>query len=195
MAKKNQLTTSDYLAVPEMKRLLKGLHDDGQYMWELYVRLAFCTALRVSDVLSLTWADVLHRESLVKTEKKTGKTRRIPFNPSTQDRIFELYHLMKKPNPNECIFISARTRQPITVQYLNRLMKEWKKKYRLDIGNFSTHSFRKSFGRYVYDTHKNKSEALVLINNILNHSSIEVTKVYIGLRAEEIRSVFSSISI
>ena len=53
MAKKNQLTKSDYLPMEEYKKLLRLLHKDRQYLWELYARLAFCTALRVSDILSL----------------------------------------------------------------------------------------------------------------------------------------------
>ena len=87
MAKKNQLTKSDYLPMEEYKKLLRLLHKDRQYLWELYARLAFCTALRVSDVLSLAWADILHKGSLTKIEKKTGKVRKIPFNLSIQTRI------------------------------------------------------------------------------------------------------------
>ena len=109
MAKKNQLTKSDYLPMEEYKKLLRLLHKDRQYLWELYARLAFCTALRVSDILSLAWADILHKGSLTKIEKKTGKVRKIPFNLSIQTRIEELYILLKRPNPNELIFKSKFT--------------------------------------------------------------------------------------
>ncbi len=195
MAKKNQLTKSDYLPMPEFKKLLKELHKDKKYIWELYARISFCTALRCSDVLSLTWHDIINRCSLTITEKKTGKTRKIPFNLQTQDRIDEAYVLMKKPNPNELVFYNRKTRKPFTIQYINKLAKEWKEKYGLTIGNFSTHTFRKTFGRYVYDTSKDKSEALILVNSILNHSTIDVTKVYIGLRQDEVNSVFNSINL
>ena len=163
----------------EYKKLLRLLHKDRQYLWELYARLAFCTALRVSDILSLAWADILHKGSLTKIEKKTGKVRKIPFNLSIQTRIEELYILLKRPNPNELIFKSKFTGVSVSSQYLNRIMKEWKAKYKLDIENFSTHTFRKTFGRYVYDTSENKSEALLLLNRIFNHSNIEITKIYI----------------
>jgi len=195
MAKKNQLTKSDYLPMPEFKKLLKELHKDKKYIWELYARISFCTALRCSDVLSLTWHDIINRCSLTITEKKTGKTRKIPFNLQTQDRIDEAYILMKKPNPNELVFYNRKTRKPFTIQYINKLAKGWKEKYGLIIGNFSTHTFRKTFGRYVYDTSKDKSEALILVNSILNHSTIDVTKVYIGLRQDEVNSVFNSINL
>lgn len=195
MAKKNQLTKSDYLSIDELKKLLNRLHKDKQYIWELYARVSFCTALRASDVLSLTCADILHKGSLTKTEQKTGKTRRIPFNYHTQERFEELYLLLKRPNPAELMFVNKHTKQPFTIQYVNRLAKLWKEKYNLSIGNFSTHTFRKSFGRYVYDSNENKSEALVLLNSIFNHTSINITKVYIGLRDDEIKSVFNAIRI
>lgn len=193
MAKKNQLTKSDYLAMPELKKLLNGLHKDKQYVWELYARLSFCTALRVSDVLSLTWADIINRSYLVKTEKKTGKTRKINFNDRVQRYIDEAYLLLKKPNPNELIFKSKLTGRAMTTQYVNQNIKKWKDKYHINVGNFSTHTFRKTFGRYVYDTAKDKSNALLLLNQIFKHSTIETTKVYIGLRQEEINSVFESL--
>ncbi|WP_195639741.1 tyrosine-type recombinase/integrase [Bacteroides stercoris] len=193
MAKKNQLTKSDYLPMEDYKKLLYLLHKDRQYLWELYARLAFCTALRVSDILPLTWSDILHKGSLTKSEKKTGKVRKIPFNLNIQTRIEELYMLLKRPNPNELIFKSKFTDTSISPQYLNRIMKEWKIKYKLNIENFSTHTFRKTFGRYVYDTSENKSEALLLLNRIFNHSSVEITKVYICIRKDEINSIFDSI--
>ena len=111
-----------------------------------------------------------------------------------QTRIEELYIILKKPNPNGLIFQSPVTGLPYTIQYLNRIMKTWKDKYKIDIGNFSTHTFRKTFGRYVYDNSENKSESLLLLNRILNHSSIEITKVYICIREDEINSVFDSIN-
>ena len=193
MAKKNQLTKSDYLPMEDYKKLLYLLHKDRQYLWELYARLAFCTALRVSDILPLTWSDILHKGSLTKSEKKTGKVRKIPFNLNIQTRIEELYMLLKRPNPNELIFKSKFTGTSISPQYLNRIMKEWKIKYKLNIENFSTHTFRKTFGRYVYDTSENKSEALLLLNRIFNHSSVEITKVYICNRKDEINSISDSI--
>ena len=195
MAAKNQFTKSDYLPYEELKRLLDKLHKDKKYIWELYVRVSFCTALRASDVLSLTWSDIINRSSLVKREQKTGKVRKIQFSQNTQDRFDELYMLMKRPNPAELIFFNRRTGKPFTIQYINRIIKNWKEKYRIKIGNFSTHTFRKTFGRYVYDKNQNKSEALVLLNSILRHTSIDVTKVYIGLRDEEIQSVYSSIKV
>lgn len=193
MALKNQLTKSDYLKMDEYNKLIKGLHKDRAYLWELYVVLSFATALRSSDVRSLMWSDVLYRDSFVKTEKKTRKTRKITLGKQAQQRIRELYEILKSPNPNELIFQNTTTKRPFTIQYINRIMKHWRVKYRLNVGNFSTHTFRKTFGRYVYDSSENKSEALIILNSILNHTSINETKVYIGLRDDEISNIYRSL--
>lgn len=81
----------------------------------------------------------------------------------------------------------------MTVQRVNQMLKVFKHKYRLNIENFSTHTFRKTFGRYVYDTNKHSAESLLLLNRILNHTSIQVTKAYIGITQDEINGIFNAI--
>ena len=48
------------------------------------------------------------------------------------------------------------------------------------------HTFRKTFGRYVYESMGRTTEALILLSMILKHSSPQVTMVYLGIRQEEI---------
>lgn len=194
MAKKNQLTTSDYLEFNEYERLLEKLHENKEFYWEMYARVSFCTACRASDVLDLKWKDILNRPQLVVVEKKTKKARKIPFNHSVQKKIEELYKLLGEPDVNGLIFGNKTTDKPITIQYVNQKLKEFKVKYRIKIGNFSTHTFRKTFGRYVYDSNNRSAESLILLNKILNHSSINVTKTYIGITQDEIDNIYNSIN-
>lgn len=193
MAKKNLITTADYLPYEEYERLLSCLNKDKYYIWELYARLSFCTACRVSDVKALRWEQVLNKSFLKITEQKTGKTRNISFNDSVKKKIAELYKVLGEPDVNEYIFKSDRTDKPITLQFINKMLKKFKEKYRIKIGNFSTHTFRKTFGRYVYEINGRSAESLVLLNKILNHSRIEVTKAYIGITQDEVNRIFDSI--
>jgi integrase len=194
MSRKNQLTTSDHLEYSEYEKLLEGLHNDKEYIWELYARLGFCTACRASDILTFRWCDILNKSKHIVNEKKTKKTRQISFNPSVQKKIKELYGLLGKPDVNEYVFISSVTSESITIQYINQKLKKFKLKYRINIGHFSTHTFRKTFGRYVYDKHDHSAESLMLLNKILCHSSIGVTKTYIGITQDEINDIFNSIA-
>lgn len=190
---KGKLTTSDYLSIEDFNRLVDGLHEDGEYIWELYCRFSFCTALRVSDVLSTTWKDVLYKLEFQKEEKKTGKTRKITFNNSVMSKIVELYYLLGSPDKKLPIICNSHTGEAFSREYINRTLKKLRVKYRLPISQFSTHTFRKTFGRYVYESHERSAESLILLNSIFRHSSLEVTKVYIGIRQNEIDSVFKSI--
>lgn len=195
MSKKGQLTTADPLIGKEFQRLLECLHNDGEYFWELYARLSFCTACRSSDVRALRWMDVIDTNGVQITEKKTKKVRVIPFNPSVRQKILELYKLLRSPSKEEYIFINQKTGKPITIQGVNKALKQIKAKYNIAADHFSTHSFRKTFGRFVYDSPGDKSENLIKLNVILKHSSLEVTKRYIGITKDEISSLFESIEI
>lgn len=193
MSKKDQLTTSEPLKYSEYTRLLDCLHADEEYRWEMYARLSFCTACRASDVLKFKWCDILGKSSIDVTEQKTKKTRHIPLNPSVQQKFKELYGLMGHPDRKDYILQHRCQDKPITIQWINQELKGMKFKYKLDIGNFSTHTFRKTFGRYVYDTHNHSAESLILLNKIFKHTSVEVTKTYIGITQEEISNIFDSI--
>ena len=46
------------------------------------------------------------------------------------------------------------TGEPLTIQCVNKKLKDFKYDYKVKIGNFSTHTFRKTFGRYVYENNK-----------------------------------------
>lgn len=190
---KGQLTTADYLSIEDFNRLIDGLHNDEQYMWELYCRLSFCTALRASDVRMLRWNEILGRDEFIKMEQKTGKSRRISLNKSVGDKLLELYSLMNSPEKNSLIFNNSITQKPYSLEHINRLLKEFRVKYHLPKMNFSTHTFRKTFGRYVYESNERSAESLILLNTIFRHSNIKVTKVYIGIRQDEIDKVFNAI--
>lgn len=73
MAKAGVLTTSDYLPIEAFERLLEGLHRDKKYVWELFCSIAFATALRVSDVRSTKWVDVLGKDDFSRKRKRQRK--------------------------------------------------------------------------------------------------------------------------
>ena len=119
MSVKGQITTAEPLEFKDFLRLLSSLHEDGNYLWELYCCISFCTACRVSDVLSMTWKDVLDRDALYKIEQKTGKTRQIPFNENVQRRITSLYKLLGSPDKRLPVICNPKTKKPYTTQYIN----------------------------------------------------------------------------
>lgn len=190
---KGQSTTADYLSIEDFNRLVEGLRRDGKYIWEAYCRLSFCTALRIGDVLKLTWEDVLSKKVNV-IEQKTKKHRTILINDSVRSKMEEIYHLLGCPEKTSVIVRGERNpNKAMSREYINRQLKFFKIDYRLDIDSFSSHTFRKTFGRFVYESNNRSSESLLLLNSIFKHANLETTKRYIGLTQDNINEVFNSI--
>ena len=95
-----------------------------------------------------------------------------------QQHIRDCYEHINPVGINAPVLISQKG-TVYTVQRINVMLKEIKKKYKLHIGNFSCHSLRKTFGRQVYNMNSDNSElALVKLMELFNHSSVSITKRY-----------------
>lgn len=193
MSVKGQLTEANPLIFSEYLRLLHCLHEDKLFIWEAYCKIAFCTALRISDVRSTRWKDILWKKELIKEEKKTRKIRIIPLNEEVQVGILKVYQSLGSPDPELSVICNPRTKKPYSESHINRMLKLFKFRYKLSIRNISTHTLRKTFGHYVYDMWEGSSEALLLLNAIFKHTSIEDTKRYIGLTQDNVNRVYDSL--
>ena len=194
MSLKYSTTTADYLVWSDAMNLIRKLAKDGNYKISLLIALGCFTGLRISDILALRWKKILHVEEFTIIEKKTGKKRTLRLNPQLQQHVAECYEHIQPLGINAPILVSQKG-TIFTVQRINVILKEVKKKYRLKVKNFSCHSLRKTFGRQVYNMNSENSElALVKLMELFNHSSIAITKRYLGLRQEEILQTYDCLS-
>ena len=93
-----------------------------------------------------------------------------------------------------CILVSQKG-TVFTIQRINVILKEIKKKYRLKVKNFSCHSLRMTFGRQIYNKNSENSElALVKLMKLFHHSSVAITKRYLGLRQEKILQTYDCLT-
>ena len=194
MSLKYSTTTADYLVWSDAMNLIRKLAKDGNYKMSLLIALGCFTGLRISDILALRWNQILYAEKFTIIEKKTGKKRTLRLNPQLHQHVAECYEHIQPLGINAPILVSQKG-TIFTVQAINRILKEIKKKYRLKIKNFSCHSLRKTFGRQVYTMNGDNSElALVKLMELFNHSSVSITKRYLGLRQEEILQTYDCLS-
>ena len=76
-------------------------------------------------------------------------------------------------------------------QRINVVFKEIKKRYNLKIEHFSTHTMRKTFGRKVFESAgENANMALMRLSELFNHSNVSITKIYLGLREQELLETY-----
>ena len=194
MSQKYSNTTADYLVWSDAMNLIRKLAKDGNYKMSLLIALGCFTGLRISDILALRWNQILSADEFTIIEKKTGKQRTLRLNPQLQKHISECYEQINPIGINAPILVSQKG-TIFTVQRINVILKEIKKKYRLKVKNFSCHSLRKTFGRQVYNMNSENSElALVKLMELFNHSSVSITKRYLGLRQEEILETYDCLN-
>ena len=194
MSLKYSTTTADYLVWSDAMNLIRKLAKDENYKMSLLIALGCFTGLRISDILALRWEQILSTEEFSIIEKKTGKKRVLRLNSQLQQHIQECYEHIKPISVKSPILVSQKG-TVFTIQRINVILKEIKKKYRLKIKNFSCHSLRKTFGRQVYNMNSENSElALVKLMELFNHSSLAITKRYLGLRQEEILETYDVLS-
>ena len=194
MSLKYSNTTADYLVWSDAMNLVRKLAKDENYKMSLLVALGCFTGLRISDILALRWNQILGVSEFTIIEKKTGKKRILRLNPQLQEHIQECYGHIRPIGLKAPILVSQKG-TVFTIQRINVILKEIKKKYRLKVKNFSCHSLRKTFGRQVYNMNSDNSElALVKLMELFNHSSVSITKRYLGLRQEEILETYDCLS-
>ena len=191
MSLKYSSTTADYLVWSDAMNLIRKLAKDGNYKISLLIALGCFTGLRISDILSLHWQQILNTSEFTVIEKKV---RTIRINAQLGQHIKECYEQIKPIGINSPILVSQKG-TVFTIQRINVILKEVKKKYKLKIKNFSCHSLRKTFGRQVYNMNSENSElALVKLMELFNHSSVTITKRYLGLRQEELLNTYDCLS-
>ena len=194
MGQKYSNTTADYLEWEVAMNLIRRLAKDENYKMSLLIAIGCFTGLRISDILALHWNQILNTDEFTLIEKKTGKKRVIRLNPQLQKHIEECYQNIKPIMDISPILMSQKG-TVFSIQRINVILKEIKAKYRLKIKNFSCHSLRKTFGRQVYNMNSENSElALVKLMELFNHSSVAITKRYLGLRQEEILETYDMLS-
>ena len=171
--------------------------------------LGLNTALRISDILQLTWDDVYDertasmRRHLEVREKKTGKTNLIALNDTLcrallayQEHTFSgcAAKTGKDRSGNSYdgfrfLFPSCKRKNfPLSRYQAFRIIKEAAAFANLP-SHVSPHSLRKTFGYHAWK----QGIPPALLMDIYNHSSYRITKRYLCIEQDERDEVYRNI--
>lgn len=195
MSKKHSYATADYLPWDTAMGLIRKLYREGNYRMSLLIGCGCFFGLRISDLLQLTWEQILNKEEFVLWEQKTGKRRVIRVNKGFQGHIRDCHEAMNVRNDAFPCFLN-RYGSIISLQMINREFKSVKVKYQLKIDNFSTHTMRKTWARQIWEIENANGRgdmALLKLSELMNHSAPNITRRYIGLRQQELGEVYDSL--
>ena len=187
---------ADALDWNEAMVLVQKMYEDGMVRDSLLVDSGCYLGVRVSDLLQLRWEDLLSDEFVI-YEQKTGKKRTLRVGASLLKHAKRCRKALGNPSLDSYVFVRAGGTRPISRQAVDLMMKKVKVKYKVKSAKvFSSHSLRKTFGRRIWLQECDKGrgdQALLLLCDVLGHSSITITKRYLGIRQEEILSVYDSL--
>ncbi len=195
MALKGHRTTTGYIEWNQLTQLVLKLQRDNEYKFSLLIGTGAFTGLRISDILNLRWNDIYGKDVLEIHEKKTGKYRKIKLNLDLQALIKSNHQAMGSPELDTLVFVNRYGTKQINIQWVNTKLKEILIKYAIKTTNASSHTLRKSFGRRVWELNDYSEKSLVLLSEIFNHSNVQITKRYLGIKESEIFDIYDSLSI
>lgn len=138
--------------------------------------------MRVGDILRLRLCDIISdggRYRLNIVEEKTGKKRTFTV-PDTVYNFFCDYARKNHIGPTERLF-------PVTVRQVQRYLKLVCDELGYD--SISTHSFRKWYATDIYESN---GHDIVLVQELLQHSSPVTTRRYIGLSDEKVERAIAN---
>lgn len=195
MSAKHTYTTADYITWDVATNLVRKLFRNEDYRMSLFIGCGIFFGLRVSDLLCLTWSQILSGDEFVIIEKKTSKRREIRINAGFKEHAMDCYKALEIKDINEPCFLN-RYGGVISLQMVNRNLKAIKAKYHVKINNFSTHSLRKTWARKIYENENAEGRgemALLKLSELMNHSSPAITRRYIGLRQQELGKMYDTL--
>ena len=192
MSQKGTITTSDYLDFDRtLNKCIKILKTEKKFKIPFLVIVGINSGLRISDILTLKHKD-FQTNSIEIKEKKTNKYRKITINDNLKSayKIF-LSRLDEEPENDNFIFVSQKN-SVFAVRSVNRELKEILSDNNGKL-NVSSHSLRKTFGRRVFQNNKESEKSLIFLSDMFNHSSVSLTRRYLGIRKEELENIYLSL--
>ena len=177
----------DLKKVQAMKNYLKGKNIRDYALFVVGLNLA----LRITDLLSINWEDVLDNKGKFKTikiiEGKTEKKRTLKLNKEAQKALEELLKEIGIKTPKGPVFRSRNGNKPITRQMASIILKEAAEAVGIN-EEINTHSLRKTWGYHAWKAGFNPA----VIMETLNHSNLAVTKRYLGITQQDVNDLYEN---
>lgn len=174
-----EMTKADYT------RLIKTARKRKDERLALLIETSCSTGIRVSEVQYITTEALGNGEAIIRMK---GKTRKI-FLP---DRLIQRLkkYIQKKHIHNGPIFIT-RNGKPLDRSNIWKMMKAICKEALVESTKVFPHNFRHLFARTFYAIDKD----IAKLADVLGHSSINTTRIYIMSTGVEHRKLINSLQL
>jgi integrase len=187
------MTTEPIRDKKQLKELAGYWLKRGNLRNYVLIVLGVCTALRIGDLLRLTWNDVYDEESgtfhshITLTEKKTGKQKTVALNK----QAFSALRMYLPHRRGPYVFVSNRE----DAEAISRI-QAWRivrtaAEATGAAGCIACHSLRKTAGYHAWKA----GASPVVLMDIYNHSSYDVKRRYLGVSQDDKDKVYLSMAL
>jgi site-specific recombinase XerD len=153
----------------------------------LMVGLLYVSGLRRSELASLTLSQLDLSRGLMTVTGKGNKQRVVPVGEAAVGDIRQYLalrsELLTLSNTTEDRIFLNRRGSPLSVRSVDRLVKSFARRRGM---TFTPHTLRHSFATHMLEN----GADLVLIKEILGHSSLSTTQKYTHVTAETMKAVY-----
>jgi len=163
-----------FITYDELNKLLENAEN---YRDKLIIKFLFYTGVRVSELIKIKKNDIIFEEGFVKVYGKGGKERIVPV---PKELLNELKDYINKIN-TENIF-------PLSSRQVERIIKNTAKKAGIS-KKVTPHVLRHSLAT----TLLSKGVDIRFIQEILGHSSLNITQIYTHVVPNQLKEIYQRI--
>ena len=168
----------------------------GNFRNHLLIVMGVHTGLRISDLLQLKRSDIYNYQQgcfhshIHLVEQKTGKTRAIALNKKVLSALALCFRTQSGIADDFLFQSRRRSHRPIGRTQAWRVVKEAAAAIGV-AGVIGCHSLRKTLGYHAWKA----GVAAVLLMDLFNHSSFEVTRRYLGISQDDRDAVYLGLAL
>lgn len=157
----------------------------------ILIMFGLYSGMRISDIVPLQVRQVLTNTVEIR-EQKTGKSKQFAINPALR-KALDHYIKHNELQLYDYLFPSRKriNKDGLRITHIGRVAAYQIIKEAADfvgLQRIGTHSLRKTFGYHFYK----KTHNVAMLMEIYNHSSPDITLLYIGYKQDEINNALTS---
>lgn len=170
---KDAMTEKDYQGL--LKYLLFNQNDRENLKYYFLCRVLGETGIRISELKFFTVENLKNMNGKLKVENK-GKLRDVYLSKELKTALL---NYAQENNITGIIFHGRNKNKMLDRTVIYRQLKKIAKKANVNESLIHPHSFRHRFSLSYLEKNSNDNQALINLSNILGHSSLDTTRVYL----------------
>ncbi len=176
---KIQKKLPEILSLNDIEQMLNTFNpeDAREQRNKTIIEFLYGSGLRVSELIRLKTADILHEENILKITGKGEKQRLVPFGKFAKKELkvyFENFRSQLKINEKNTAFVFLNRRgKPLSREMIFLIVKQAAQKANIK-KKVSPHSLRHSYATHLIE----RGADLRVVQDLLGHSSITTTEIY-----------------